>query len=96
MPQFSQPLCYSRLSRPDRRLFRLECVSLFIDCLYAEAVGAIKSCATSLASFEQLIWILAEFKSEARLRNCPNSVNFPADSKFLSSDMTSMWEVIVS
>jgi hypothetical protein len=60
-------LCFSRLSRAVRSLLRSESVKFLVDSLYAKATDAVKSWATLSASVPQLIWILGEINSEARL-----------------------------
>jgi hypothetical protein len=65
-------LCFSRLSRPARSLLRSESAVLLVDSLYAEAIEAIKSLTDLSASSPELIWILGEIYSEARLGPAPN------------------------
>jgi hypothetical protein len=63
----SLPSNFSRLSRPDRSLLRYESVVLLIDSLYAEAIEAEKVADRFIGFFPELIWILGEINSEARL-----------------------------
>jgi hypothetical protein len=56
-------------------LLRSESVILLVDCLYAEAIKAVKSQAALLASSSELIWILGETNLEAKLQNRSQSVN---------------------
>jgi hypothetical protein len=53
-------------------LFRSESVILLVDSLYAEAIEAVKSRATLSASTPELILILGDISSEARLWNRPS------------------------
>jgi hypothetical protein len=48
-------------------LFRAKSVSLLVKRVYAEAIEALKSMATLLASSPKLIWIPGEINTEARL-----------------------------
>jgi hypothetical protein len=57
----------SRLSRPGRALYRSKTVIFLVDILCAEAIEAVKSRATLLASSPKLIQILGEINSDARL-----------------------------
>jgi hypothetical protein len=60
-------LCYSKISRQGRSLLRSEDEIILVDSLYAEAIEAVKSRAAISASSPELIWILGEINSEARL-----------------------------
>jgi hypothetical protein len=60
-------LRFNKQSNPGRSwLFMSESVTLLVDSLYAEAIEAVKLLAALSASSE-LIWILGDIKSEARL-----------------------------
>jgi hypothetical protein len=60
-------LCFSRLSGQGRTLLKSESVIWFVDNLYAEAIEAVKSRTALSASSPDLIWILGEINSQARL-----------------------------
>jgi hypothetical protein len=55
------------LSRSDMSLLRSESVTLLVESLHAEAIEAVKSRAALSASFSELICILGEINSEAKL-----------------------------
>jgi hypothetical protein len=65
-------LCFSRLSRPGRLLFRFRSIIYLVDSLYAGAIEATKLRATLSASSSKLIWILGEINSEGRFWTTPN------------------------
>jgi hypothetical protein len=68
---------------------------LLVDSLYAEAVEAAKSRATLSVSSPELIWILGEINSEARLRNRSQSVNLSTGYEgFLVLTRSSKWNKI--
>jgi hypothetical protein len=54
----------------------VESLILLVDSLYAGAVEDVKSRTPLSASFPELISILGDTKSEARLRNRSESVDF--------------------
>jgi hypothetical protein len=60
-------LYFNKRSNPGRSLFKSEIVILLVDSLYAEAIEAVKSRADLSASTPELISILGDIKSEARL-----------------------------
>jgi hypothetical protein len=60
-------LCFNRRSKPGKSLFKFETVTLHVDRLYGEAIEVIKSRAALSVSTPELIWILGDTKSEARL-----------------------------
>jgi hypothetical protein len=60
-------LCFSKWSSPGRSFFMSESVTLLVDSLYAEAIETVKSRAALSASNPELISILGEINSEARL-----------------------------
>jgi hypothetical protein len=72
-------LCFSRLFKPGRSLFRSKSIILLVDNLDAEATEAVKLRAALSASSPKLIWILGKINSEARLWNRFQSVNTLAD-----------------
>jgi hypothetical protein len=53
-----------------------ESVSLLVSSLYVKATKAVKSLAGLSVSSPDLIWILGEINSEARLQNRSQSMNF--------------------
>jgi hypothetical protein len=60
-------LCFNNPSRPGRSLFISESVNLLVDNPYGEATEAGKWLAALLASTPELISILGDINSEARL-----------------------------
>jgi hypothetical protein len=90
---FNLCLCFNRLFRPGRLLFTSESVILLVNSLYAEAIEAAKSRITLSVSYPELIWILGEINSEARLWNRSQSVNLSMGSKrFLVLTWSIKWE----
>jgi hypothetical protein len=59
--------CFTRRSKPSRSLFRSKSVVLLVYSLCDEAIEAIKSRGALSASSPELVWILNEINSEARL-----------------------------
>jgi hypothetical protein len=85
--------CFNRNSNPGLSLFRVESLILLVDSLYAEATEAVKLHAALSASSPELMSILSDIKSEARLWNCSQSVNFSTGSEiFLVLPWSSMWK----
>jgi hypothetical protein len=74
-------LCFSRLSRPGRSLFRSEGVILLDDSVYTEAIEEVNLLTALSATIPELVWILGEINSEARLRNRSQSVNLSIGSE---------------
>jgi hypothetical protein len=68
-------LCYIRRSRPGTSLFKSESAILLVYSLYAKPIEAVKSRAALSAASPELILILGEINSEARLWNRYQSVN---------------------
>jgi hypothetical protein len=60
-------LCLIKRTKPGRSLFRSRSVILLVDSLYAEGIEAENSRATLSASTADLISILGDINSEARL-----------------------------
>jgi hypothetical protein len=60
-------LCFNNRSKPGRSLLRSKSVILLVDSLYAEAIEAEKSRAALSASTYNVISILGDIISEARL-----------------------------
>jgi hypothetical protein len=52
---------------PGRSQFQTKFVIFLVDSLYAKAIEAAKSRAALSAPVEELIWILSDSKSEAKL-----------------------------
>jgi hypothetical protein len=78
---FNLWLCFGRLSRAGIQLFRSGSVIFHIDSLYAEAIESVKSQAALWGSSPDLVWILGEINSEARLWNRSQFVNLLTGSK---------------
>jgi hypothetical protein len=60
-------LCFNSRSRPGISLLMSESVTLLHASLYSEAIDAVKSRASLLVSTHELISILVDINSEARL-----------------------------
>jgi hypothetical protein len=75
-------LCCSGQSRPDGPQTGYEIVIL-VDSLDAEAIVTAKSLAALSISIHELISILGDTKSEVKLSNCSQPVNFSDGSKTL-------------
>jgi hypothetical protein len=69
-------LCFNSRSRPGISLLVSEYVTLLVASLYPEAIKAVKSHAALSASTPELISILGDINSKARLLNRSQSVNF--------------------
>jgi hypothetical protein len=70
----SHCLCFSRWSRADGPQFQSETVVGLDNCLHAVSIEAAKLCAALSASIHELILILGDTKSDARLWNCFQTV----------------------
>jgi hypothetical protein len=60
-------LNFGRLFRPRRYLLKSDIAILLVVSLYAEAIEVVMLRAALSASSSELIWILGEFNSEAKL-----------------------------
>jgi hypothetical protein len=69
-------LYFNSRFRPGISLFMSESETLLVASLYAEATGTVKSRVALSASTPELISILGDINSEARLCNRSKSVNF--------------------
>jgi hypothetical protein len=88
-------LYFSKFSRPGMSLLRSEGVILLVDSLYAEAIETVKLQAALSASYSELICILGEINSEAKLWNRSQSVNLSIGSeRFLVQIWSSKWKTI--
>jgi hypothetical protein len=86
--------CFNRQTNLGMSLFISESVILLVDSLYAVATEAVKSRAALSASTPELILILGDISSEARLWNRSQSVNFSTGSeRFLNLTWSSMWNI---
>jgi hypothetical protein len=64
---FNLRLCFSRFSRPGTSLLRSESVIFLVDSLYTETIESVKSRAALSDSSPEVIWIVCEINSKARL-----------------------------
>jgi hypothetical protein len=87
--------CFNSRSKPERSVFTSEIVILLVDNLYADAIETMKPRAALSASTPVLISNLGDIKSEARLWNRSQSVNFSLGSeRFLILTWSSMWIIV--
>jgi hypothetical protein len=89
-------LCFSRLSRAGGSLLRSEIVIFLVHSLCAEALEEVLLLAALSASSLELIWILGEINSVARLWNSSKPVNLATGSeRFQFIIWSSKWKRLV-